>query len=375
MPSFSVVANDPCSRARAGVLVTLHGEVHTPIFMPVGTQGTVKAMTPDELKEMGATIILGNTYHLMQRPGHELIGRLGGLHRFMGWDGAILTDSGGYQIFSLSDMVKVTEDGAIFRSKLDGGVLHHLTPELAVEVQETLGSDIMMVLDECTPYPVSVEDAKRSMEVSLMWAKRSILAWRKRGLGLFGIVQGSVYKELRKEFVERLLEIGRGEFSGYAIGGLSVGEPIQVMYEVAAFSADLLPKHLPRYLMGVGTPEDIVEAISFGIDMFDCVLPTRNGRNGMLFTSLGDINIRNSRYKDDESPPDPHCSCYTCSKYSRAYLRHLTEAREILAARLATIHNLHFYIHLVKEARDAILAGNYSKWKKDFLDKRKEMDV
>lgn len=381
MLTFELKKTGKNTRGRIGTIKTLHGEVKTPVFMPVGTQGTVKAMTPEDLKEIGAEIVLGNTYHLMLRPGHEIINRLGGLHRFMGWDSPILTDSGGYQIFSLSELRKITEEGAVFRSHLDGGKTHFLTPELAIEIQEALGSDIMMVLDECTPYPVDEKTARASMEISLKWAKRSLASWKKRGLGLFGIIQGSMYKNLRKEYIERFINIQNDEwqktkndFDGYAIGGLSVGEPIELMYEITSFCTDLLPKNKPRYLMGVGTPEDIVESIDFGIDMFDCVLPTRNARNGMLFTSSGNINILNAAYTEDDRPVDPDCSCYTCRRYSRAYLKHLVKSREILASRLATIHNLHFYIYLIKGARCAIENDNYQEWKQEFLQKRKEYE-
>jgi len=380
MFQFKLEKQGKDTKGRLGTINTIHGDIRTPIFMPVGTQATVKAMTPEELKEIGAEIILGNTYHLMLKPGHETIQRLGGLHKFMGWDRPILTDSGGFQIFSLSELRRLTEEGAYFQSPIDGGKEHLLTPELAVEIQEALGSDIMMVLDECTPYPVSERDARSSMELSIKWAKRSLDAWKKKGLGLFGIVQGSMYKNLRKEYIDRLLEISsqyavrstQNEFSGYSIGGLSVGEPISLMYDMAEFSADHLPKELPRYLMGVGTPEDLIECIDRGIDMFDCVMPTRNARNGKLFTSQGDINIYNSKFTEDEAPISHDCICYTCKNYSRAYLRHLAKSREILASRLATIHNLHFYIDLIREARFSLEGDNFKTWKKDFLEKRKE---
>ncbi len=389
MFSFKLEKTSPGTRGRLGHIKTLHGEIETPIFMPVGTQATVKAMTPEELKEIGAEVILGNTYHLMLRPGHQLIQRMGGLHKFMGWDRPILTDSGGYQIFSLSKLRKISEEGARFQSPIDGGEEHLLTPELAVEIQEALGSDIMMVLDECTPYPVSESDARASMELSLTWAKRSLEAWKKKGLGLFGIVQGSMYKELRKEYITRLIETkipsAKGgsasggahqntstpdHFSGYSIGGLSVGEPNELMYEMAGFCCDHLPEDKPRYLMGVGTPEDILTCIDLGVDMFDCVMPTRNARNGKLFTSAGDLNILNTRFTEDESPIDPKCGCYTCARYSRAYLRHLAKSREILASRLATIHNLHFYIDLIRGARLALQNGNYPEWKNHIIQQR-----
>jgi len=383
MFSFKLEKTSPGTRGRLGRIHTLHGEIETPIFMPVGTQATVKAMTPEELKEIGAEVILGNTYHLMLRPGHQLIQRMGGLHKFMGWDRPILTDSGGYQIFSLSKIRKITEEGARFQSHIDGGEEHLLTPELAVEIQEALGSDIMIVLDECTPYPVSETDARASMELSLTWAKRSLEAWKKKGLGLFGIVQGSMYQNLRQEYIERLIDISntgllrrdvprndmRG-FSGYSIGGLSVGEPFELMYEMAGFCCEHLPEDKPRYLMGVGTPEDILTCIDLGVDMFDCVMPTRNARNGKLFTSAGELNILNARFTEDEAPVDPKCGCYTCERYSRAYLRHLTKSREILASRLATIHNLHFYIDLIRGARLALQNGNYPEWKNHIIQQR-----
>jgi queuine tRNA-ribosyltransferase len=371
MLTFKATKNSKNTRGRLGLIKTLHGEIKTPVFMPVGTQATVKAMTPEELKEVGAEIILGNTYHLMLRPGHKLIQKMGGLHKFMGWDLPILTDSGGYQIFSLSELRKITEEGAEFQSHIDGGAKHLLTPEFAIEIQEALGSDIMMVLDECTPYPVSETDARKSMELSLKWAARSLAAWKKKGLGLFGIVQGSMYKDLRREYIERMLEC-RENFSGYAIGGLSVGEPNELMYEMAGHCTEHLPEELPRYLMGVGTPENILECIDLGVDMFDCVLPTRNARNGTLFTSFGDLNIYNARFAEDEAPIDPDCSCYTCRRYSRAYLRHLAKSREILASRLSTIHNLHFYIDLIRGARLSLENNNFPEWKSQILEKRKK---
>lgn len=380
MLEFHLHKTSKGTKGRLGTVKTLHGEVRTPIFMPVGTQATVKAMTPHELDDIGAEIILGNTYHLMLKPGHELIQRLGGLHKFMGWNKPILTDSGGYQIFSLSKMRKITDEGATFQSPIDGGKEHLLTPEFAIEIQEALGSDIMMVLDECTPYPAPKDVARKSMELSLKWAERCLKKWKKHGLGLFGIIQGSMYKDLRQEYIERICEITTinqqlatsNKFSGYSIGGLSVGEDNQIMYEIAGHCTDFLPENKPRYLMGVGTPEDILECIDLGIDMFDCVLPTRNARNGMLFTSIGDINIYNAKYTEDETPIDPNCTCYTCKNYSKAYLRHLVKSREILASRLSTIHNLHFYIDLVREARLHLENDNYSEWKKHKLEKRKE---
>jgi queuine tRNA-ribosyltransferase len=386
MFKFELEKTGKDSHGRTGRMTTSHGEVRTPVFMPVGTQGTVKAMTPEELKGLGVQIILGNTYHLYLRPGHERIKALGGLHKFMHWDRPILTDSGGYQIFSLADLRrKFTEEGVLFQSHIDGGATHMLTPELAIEIQEALGSDIMMVLDECTPYPADEAIARKSMELSLGWAGRCTAAKTSEN-ALFGIVQGGMYPRLRREYIERMQDQessirhpasdirhpAHRSFEGFAIGGLSVGEPIELMYEMVAASASALPIDRPRYLMGVGTPEDIVECIDIGIDMFDCVMPTRHGRNGSLFTSLGDINIENSQFTDDPRPVDERCSCYTCLNYSRAYLNHLFRAREILAARLATIHNLQFYFDLIEGASLALREDRYSEFKKKFLASRKE---
>ncbi len=343
--------------------------------MPVGTAATVKAMTTDELEELGAKIILGNTYHLMLRPGHETIRRLGGLHRFMGWQGPILTDSGGYQVFSLAKMRKLLPDGVEFMSHIDGDK-HFLTPEKALEIQEALGSDIMMVLDECTAYPVSEGDARQSMELTLEWAKKSLIAYNSRPTveekpkaALFAIIQGSTYKNLRKECAERLLALGEG-WSGFAIGGLSVGEPKEFLYEMAQETAPWIPENYPRYAMGIGLPEDLVELSGFGIDMFDCVVPTRNARNGELFTTFGEIQIRHARYKEDPGPIDEKCTCPVCQKYSRAYLRHLYLAKEILSARLNTIHNLHYYLTLLRGIREAIRKGNYDEFRKHFYEQR-----
>ena len=348
--------------------------------MPVGTQGTVKAMTPEELKSLGAQIVLANTYHLFLRPGHELIKKMGGLHRFMHWDSPILTDSGGYQVFSLADLrKKINDEGVEFQSHLDGGEKHFLTPELAIKIQEALGSDIMMVLDDCLPYPADEKEARCSMERSLLWANRC-LATRTSENALFGIIQGGMHPELRREYAKRLQEettydsrlTTHGTFDGFAIGGLSVGEPIPLMYEMTQVSTAVLPEDKPRYLMGVGTPEDLLECIDRGVDLFDCVLPTRNARNGHLFTSKGDINIRNAEFASDEKPADEACLCYTCKNYSRAYLRHLAQSREILSSRLNTIHNLHFYINLLEQARLNIKQGNFKNFKEEFLKKRKE---
>jgi queuine tRNA-ribosyltransferase len=352
--------------ARRGEVRTLHGTVQTPVFMPVGTQATVKGVTPENLKELGAQIILGNTYHLYIRPGHELIRSFGGLHTFMNWDRPILTDSGGFQIFSLKDLTKITEEGARFKSHLDGSNLF-LSPEDAVAVQEALGSDIMMCLDTCIPYPATREEAIASTDLTSRWAKRSRAAHKERGQLLFGIIQGGMYPDLRARAVEELVEIG---FDGYALGGLSVGEPAELMMEITEQIAALMPADHPRYLMGVGTPENLVEAVYRGIDMFDCVMPTRNARNGMLFTSSGRLVIKNARHQDDHRPVDEECDCYTCRNYSRAYLRHLFMAREILSSQLNTIHNLHYYVGLMARIRRAIEEDRFSQFRRDFYAKR-----
>ena len=352
--------------ARLGEVQTLHGIVPTPIFMPVGTQATVKGVTPENLTELGAKIILANTYHLYIRPGHELIRRFGGLHRFMHWDGPILTDSGGFQIYSLKDLARITEQGATFRSHLDGAKLS-LIPESAVMVQEALGSDIMMCLDTCIPYPASREEASKATELTTRWARRSRAAQRATGQLLFGIVQGGKYPELRSQALEALMEIG---FDGYALGGLSVGEPEQVMYDLAEEIAPQMPADHPRYLMGVGTPENLIESVWRGIDMFDCVMPTRNARNGMLFTSQGRVVIKNARYQDDPLPVDEECGCYTCRNYSRAYLRHLYMAREILSSQLNTIHNLHYFVGLMARVRQAISEDRFAAFRREFYAKR-----
>ncbi len=348
--------------ARRGEVKTKHGSFQTPVFMPVGTQATVKAVTPDNLKEMNAQIILGNTYHLYIRPGHELIEQFGGLHGFMNWDGSILTDSGGFQIFSLKELATITEEGAAFRSHLDGSKLF-LRPEDAIGVQESLGSDIMMCLDTCIPYPASRDQAGEATDLTTRWAKRCRDAHRKRDQLLFGIVQGGMYADLRAEHAQSLIDIG---FDGYALGGLSVGEPKDLMYELVGEATPHLPENYSRYLMGVGTPEDLVEGVWRGIDMFDCVMPTRNARNGTLFTSKGKITIKNARYREDKEPLDERCNCYTCRHYSRAYLRHLFQSREILSYHLNTIHNLHYYLNLMAEIRDAIEKDSFGAFRKDF---------
>ncbi|PIR20783.1 MAG: tRNA guanosine(34) transglycosylase Tgt [Deltaproteobacteria bacterium CG11_big_fil_rev_8_21_14_0_20_47_16] len=371
--TFELLKTAPTGRARRGRLHTAHGVVQTPIFMPVGTLGTVKAMTPHEMKDLGAQIILGNTYHLFLKPGHKLVEKMGGLHQFMSWNGPILTDSGGFQIFSLKDQRKMTEEGAIFRSPIDGGEKHLLSPELAIEIQESLGSDIMMVLDECLPYPAGRDTAKTSMELSLRWAKRSLAARTRADRLMFGIVQGGMYKDLRSEYIERLVPLthtGR-TFEGIAIGGLSVGEPPELMWEMTEHCTAHMPTDKPRYLMGVGTPEDLMECIDRGIDMFDCVLPTRNARTNKLFTSTGDLNIMNACFTEDAGPLDENCSCYTCQNFSRAYLRHLALSKEILGARLNTIHNLHFYLHLLDRARLAIEEDRFPQLKAEVIAKRR----
>ena len=383
---FEIVARDAGTRARAGLLHTPHGVVETPTFMPVGTAGTVKGMTQEQLESLGVQMLLANTYHLYLRPGHEVIRDLGGLHRFMGWPHPILTDSGGFQVMSLKGLGRVTEDGVWFHSHLDGSS-HFLTPELAVEIQLALGADIIMVLDECVEYPASHETLLRAVRLTGRWARRAKNFYteqpapadeRDSGLGirdsqtlqsvkpnpdtrvpnpaLFGIVQGGNDKGLRQESAEELLEIG---FEGYALGGLSVGEPKGETYEVAEFTAGLLPEERPRYLMGVGTPEDLVECVARGMDLFDCVMPTRNARNGCVFTSEGKLVIKNARYARDEQPLDPACECSVCRRYSRSYLRHLFVAGEMLAGILATHHNLYFYLDTMRKIRQAVVFGQF----------------
>lgn len=350
--------------ARRGRLRLAHGAVETPVFMPVGTYGTVKAVTPEELRQVGAQIILGNTFHLMLRPGPELIGRFGGLHGFMHWDGPILTDSGGFQLWSLTELRKITEQGVRFQSPVNGDTIW-LTPERSIEVQHALNADIVMQFDECTPYPATPAQARESMELSARWARRCKDAHGGNGNALFGIVQGGMYGELRVESLSRLQDVG---FDGYAIGGLSVGEPEAQRLHVLDHLAPVLPPAHPRYLMGVGTPRDLVQAVARGVDMFDCVLPTRNARNGHLFTGEGVVRLRNSRYRDEEGPLDPACDCYTCRHYSRAYLHHLDKCNEILGARLNTIHNLRYYQSLMARIRAAIEADDYACFMRQFLD-------
>ncbi len=352
--------------ARRGILELAHGRVDTPAFMPVGTYGTVKAMSPDELAASGAQIVLGNTFHLWLRPGLEVIQKHGGLHRFMAWNAPLLTDSGGFQVFSLGALRKVSEDGVTFASPINGDRLH-LTPEESMRIQVALNADIAMVFDECTPHPATEKQAAQSMQLSMRWAARSKNSFQSKNL-LFGIVQGGMHEALRGESVEQLKNIG---FDGYAIGGLSVGEPKEDRSRILSHVAPKLPFDRPRYLMGMGTPEDIIEAVRAGMDLFDCVLPTRNARNGWLFTRHGDIRIRNARYRDDTGPLDERCACYTCRNFTRAYLYHLQKANEILGARLNTLHNLHYYQELMRELREAIEKGGMESTCQRLLDQRK----
>jgi queuine tRNA-ribosyltransferase len=380
---FEIVAEDKATGARAGLLHTPHGTVETPVFMPVGTAGSVKGMTHAQLEELGVQILLSNTYHLYLRPGHEIIRDLGGLHRFMSWPHPILTDSGGFQVMSLKGLGRVTEDGVWFKSHLDGSS-HFLSPERAVEVQCALGADIIMTLDECVEYPASREALHRAVKLTERWAGRakeklsaissqpaanetlssnqSQIANHKSQISspsLFGIVQGGVDKDLRRESVEGLLEL---DFEGYALGGFSVGEPKEEMYEVVEYSERLLPRDRPRYLMGVGTPEDLVECVARGIDMFDCVMPTRNARNGCVFTSQGKVIIKNAKYAGDDSPLDPACECPVCRRYSRSYIRHLFMAGEMLGAMLSTQHNLHFYVDRMRKIRQSLVVGAFAEF-------------
>ena len=359
---FRLITTD--GSARRGEIDLAHGRVPTPAFMPVGTYGTVKAMSPDEVRDLGAAMVLGNTFHLWLRPGLDVIAAHGGLHRFMGWDGPILTDSGGFQVFSLGDLRKITEEGVRFASPINGDRLF-LTPEESMRIQRVLNSDIAMIFDECTPYPAGHQEAAESMRLSLRWARRSREAHDglQNGNALFGIVQGGMYEDLRDESLAGLLDIG---FDGFAIGGLSVGEPKEDFARILSHTAPGLPADRPRYLMGVGTPEDLVYAVGRGIDMFDCVMPTRNARNGWLFTRHGDIKIKNARYKTDTGPLDPGCSCTTCRNYSRAYLHHLHRTGEILGARLNTLHNLFYYQVLMAEMRAAIEVGRYAEFAAEF---------
>ncbi|MCM8780508.1 MAG: tRNA guanosine(34) transglycosylase Tgt [Candidatus Omnitrophica bacterium] len=364
---FTLIHQDKGTKARLGKLKTAHGEIDTPCFMPVGTQGSVKTLSPEELKIAGAQIVLSNAYHLFLRPGLEIIKRAGGLHNFMSWCAPILTDSGGYQIFSLALLRKVEDEGVEFQSHFDGA-RHFLSPEDTIETQIILGADIIMPLDECVHYPCSKDRARVAMERTVDWARRSKRTLLKETSNckqsLFGIVQGSTYQDLRRECSLRLIEM---DFDGYALGGISVGEPHNLMYNITNFTTDFLPKEKPRYLMGVGLPQDIVEAVALGIDMFDCVVPTRYGRNGTAFTSEGKLTVRNAAFSEDFSSLDRTCNCYTCKNFSRAYLRHLFNTGEILGLRLVSLHNLHFYLRLMYEIREAIRQDRFSEFKKCFL--------
>ncbi|MDT8378510.1 MAG: tRNA guanosine(34) transglycosylase Tgt [Desulfotignum sp.] len=365
---FTVIKKSDRNRARLGIIDTPRGQIQTPIFMPVGTVGSVKALTADDLKHCGAQIILGNTYHLYLRPGCEVISHMGGLHEFIRWDRPMLTDSGGFQFFSLAKLAKFTDEGVAFQSHIDGS-RHFFSPEKSVEIQTILGSDIMMSLDWCMGYPATFDQAETALEKTTAWAKKGYDFWQAQGAPnhLFGIVQGGMYKDLRTRSAEELMQI---DFSGFAIGGLSVGEPTDLMYEMADHTLPLMPEDRPRYIMGVGTPENLVELTEMGCDMFDCVMPSRNARNGKLFTSRGDINIPNARFKFDTRPIDETCACYTCQNYTRAYLRHLYKSRELLAYRLNTIHNLYYYLDLMATLREAIKEDRFEAFKRQFQDTR-----
>jgi queuine tRNA-ribosyltransferase len=367
--SFELFKKDNDTNARLGKMITAHGMVDTPAFMPVGTQGTVKSLRPEEIQNCGAQIILGNTYHLYLRPGHETIRKLGGLHTFMNWPGPILTDSGGFQVYSLGALRKIMPEGVMFRSHIDGSK-HFLSPQKAIEIQEALGSDIQMCLDECTPYPATLKQTQDSLALTVKWAKLCREAKTNHDQALFGIVQGGTYLDLRRQAVEQTVPIG---FDGYALGGVSVGEPKEMMYAITDEITPLLPYEKPRYLMGVGTPADIVYGVSCGIDMFDCVIPTRCARHGLLFTNSEKIVIKNARWREDNNPIDETCDCYTCKNYSKGYLRHLYVAGEILAMILNTIHNIRHYMHLMEKIRAAISEDRFLEFKKDFLNKCNEI--
>ena len=369
MFGFDIIAQSSTSRARAGVMQTAHGKVETPIFMPVGTQGTVKSLTPEELLSAGAQIILGNTYHLYLRPGCDVIIHFNGLHGFMNWSGPILTDSGGFQIFSLAKLAKISEEGVTFQSHIDGN-RHLLTPEKAVEIQTCLDSDVVMCLDHCIQHPASRAQTRQALEMTSRWAERCMVAWQGKTNGhsaLFGILQGGMFKDLREASSEALVA---RDFDGFAIGGLSVGEPVETMLEIADFTLPKLPGEKPRYIMGTGTPENLIELVALGADMFDCVLPTRNARNGQVFSRKGTLNISNAKYRHDTDPLEPGCDCYTCRNYSRAYLRHLYLAKELLAYRLTTLHNVYFFLNLMKQMREAILMDEFESFRKEFYNKR-----
>ena len=362
MFEFEIIKECKRTKARAGRLHTPHGVIETPVFMPVGTQATVKTMTPDELKENNAQIILGNTYHLYLRPGHELVKEAGGLHKFMNWDRPILTDSGGFQVFSLGELRKIKEEGVTFRSHLDGSK-HLFSPERVMEIEEAIGADIAMAFDECTPYPADYDYAKRSMERTTRWLERCIKAHTREDQALFGIIQGSMYKDLRTESAK---EITSFDLPGYAIGGLSVGEPAEVMYEMLDINTDIMPINKPRYLMGVGAADNLVEGVKRGVDMFDCVLPTRIARNGTVMTQHGKLVVRNAEYAHDFRPLEEGCGCYACRNFTRAYIRHLIKSGEVLGIRLTTIHNIYFLTNLMKEIRNAILQDRYPEFISEF---------
>lgn len=365
---FKVLHKEKETAARLGKISTPHGLIDTPIFMPVGTQATVKSMTPEELKEIGSQIILSNTYHLYLRPGSKLIAEVGGLHKFMHWDRPILTDSGGFQVFSLADLNEITEEGVYFRSHIDGSK-HFISPEISMEVQMDLGSDIVMAFDECPPYPAEYDYLARSLERTIRWAKRCKKVMTNEDQALFGIIQGGIFENLRRESVEAMVEIG---FPGYAIGGLSVGEKNEQMYEVLEFTVPLMPEAKPRYLMGVGTPEDLLEGVMRGVDMFDCVMPTRIARHGAVFTSSGRITVRNAEYERDFTPLDHDCDCYVCQNYSRGYIRHLLNRKEILGVRLTTYHNLYFLLNLMEKIRNSIVEDRFMEFREGFYAKYKD---
>lgn len=366
--NYELVAEDRKTGARAGLLHTPHGVFKTPMFMPVGTQATVKTVTPEELEEMGAQIILSNTYHLFLRPGTELIYEAGELHRFMNWNKGILTDSGGFQVFSLGAMRKITEEGVYFRSFLDGSK-QFLSPEISIRAQEDLGSDIAMAFDECIPYPADYEYARKSTERTTRWAKRCIKAHQRTDRGIFGIIQGGMYKDLRKQSA---MEISSLPFDGMAVGGLSVGEPHDLMYDILEETIQWMPKGKARYLMGVGTPDCLVEGVARGVDMFDCVFPTRVARNGMAMIHTGRMNMKNKQYERDFRPIEESCGCYTCRNYTRAYIRHLYKSEELLVFRLVTIHNLYFLLQFMRDMREAIVQGNFSEFREHFMEHYKQ---
>ena len=362
---FKLIKVDKYSKARCGEIETSHGKITTPVFMPVGTQGTVKTLTPKHLKDANASAILCNTYHLSLRPGEDVVKNCGGLHKFIGWDNPIITDSGGYQVFSLSDFVDISDDGVAFKSPIDGSS-KFINPDKAIEIQESLGADIMMAFDECVPYPCEKDRASVAMVRTVSWAERCLKARKGTDQALFGIVQGSVFKDLRIECAEKLVDL---DFHGYAIGGLSVGEGRYLMNEVLDYVVDCLPQEKPRYLMGVGFPGDILDAVERGVDMFDCVIPTRNGRNGCAFTKDGKINILNNQYKYDTKPVDEQCNCYTCKNFSRSYIRHLFNAKEVLGLTLLSSHNIYFFTEMMDRVRQSIINDEFTQFKADFLSK------